>query len=71
MEEVEEEDHDLLAHLAGEDEEEAEEPDMFVNLAGDNTEPSAVEGDESTEDDDGVYRALAVAGLESLNLWAA
>lgn len=64
---VEEEDHDLLAHFAGNDDDDNE-PEMFANLAG---EDDASEGDaepESTvEDEESVARAYAIAGLQSLN----
>jgi hypothetical protein len=56
-----------MAHLAGEED---DEPEMFVNVAGEEESEDAGE-EESEESDDGVYRALAVAGLDSLNLWAA
>jgi hypothetical protein len=68
---VEAEDHELFAHLAGDDDT-AEEPEMFVNIAGDADDDETGDNNFGGDDDkEGIFKALAVAGLDSLNWKAA
>jgi hypothetical protein len=64
---IEPEDHDLMAHLAGGLDND-DEPDMFANLAeGDET----ADADDDADNEESIFQAFAVAGLESLNWQAA
>jgi hypothetical protein len=64
---VEEVDHDLMAHLADGPVED-DEPQMFANVAeGDN----AIAAEDEDGDEESIFQAFAVAGLESLNWQAA
>jgi hypothetical protein len=68
---VEAEDHDLFANLAGDDEDTTEEPEMFANVAGGAEGKDADDDFDGEDDEDGIFKALAVAGLDSLNWKAA
>lgn len=72
LEHIEESDHDLVAHLAGADNDKGDdEPEMYVNVAGaddDNGTDESGDGEgNDNEDEANVLQALAAAGLESLN----
>jgi hypothetical protein len=68
---VEAEDHELFAHLAGDDDT-AEEPEMFANVAGDADDDETGDNNfDGDDDEEGIFKALAVAGLDSLNWKAA
>jgi hypothetical protein len=71
LEYVESDDHDLMAHLAGEDED--VEPEMFANVAeGDDDDgDDGGQGNEDEYGEESIFKALAVAGLDSLNWQAA
>jgi hypothetical protein len=69
LEFVDPEDHDLMAHLA--DGVDDVEPEMFANVAeGDESAADDADDDEANSEEN-IFKAFAVAGLESLNWQAA
>lgn len=69
LEAVDEKDHELFAHLAGEEDTDDQEPEMYANLAGEEDELDAGNGNDG--DDDAAALAFAAMGLGSLNWKAA
>jgi hypothetical protein len=71
LEFVEDGDHDMMAHLADEVADDTE-PEMFANVA-EGDEDDGNDGNDDAEEygEESIFKALAVAGLDSLNWQAA